>query len=603
MNLDSVAHLDKHSYDVVICGGGLAGLTLARQLRRQHPALTVLVVEKIARPLPDAAHKVGESSVELGSQYFESLGLVEYLKKNHLFKHGLRFYPGGGHLPIHERMEIGAVQEPIVPSYQLDRGRFENDLRAMVDEDGATLLEGVSVEQIELGKGRESHRTKIKGERGDEAWIESRWLVDASGRAALVRREQKLTRGSGHSAHSGWFRVKGKVDITQFAPPEATEWHEASWAGDRWRSTNHLMGEGYWAWIIPLSTGNTSIGLVVHDPPHAFEEVRTLERVMGFLEKHEPHLHEQLARFEVMDFKCLRSYSHNVARGWSGDRWALVGEAGAFVDPLYSPGSDFIAYANCFTEEMIRADYGGASDEQLEQRARELSMQYRSFVGGSLDIYRQATPLYGHGRGMLAKIYWDNFSYWSYPCHYFLQELYRLTGPKLEEVTDVGKRFVQLSNYVQTFLTAWATLKPELSKGGFAAMPKFPSVLVDAHLALQNRWNPEETLAYMRSRLVEAEEVVGELLLRTVYEIGDELLGEFMERTGAATYDIRIPAERVDEHETVGLERRRTLSPIARDIDRGCGQPNRVTSKERVREALAPLLALAETEQAARAQA
>jgi flavin-dependent dehydrogenase len=603
MNLDSVAHLDNRSFDVVICGGGLAGLTLARQLRRKHPSLSVLVVEKHGRPLPDAAHKVGESSVELGSQYFESLGLVEYLKENQLFKHGLRFYPGGGHLPIHERMEIGAMQEPIVPSYQLDRGRFENDLRAMIEEDGATLAEGVIVEQIDLGKGGEAHRTRIKGASGDEAWVTSRWLVDASGRTALVRREQKLTRGSGHSAHSGWYRVKGKVDITSFAPPEAKEWHDVSWAEHRWRSTNHLMGDGYWAWIIPLSTGNTSIGLVVHDPPHSFDDVRSLERVKAFFAKHEPHLLKELEGFEVMDFMCLRSYSHNVARGWSGDRWALVGEAGAFVDPLYSPGSDFIAYANSFTEEMIRTDYAGANHETLEARARELSMQYRSFVGGSIDIYRQAAPLYGHGRGMLAKIYWDNFSYWSYPCHYFLQELYRLTGPKLEEVTNVGKRFVQLSNYVQTFLTTWATLKPELSKPGFAAMPKFPSVLVDAHLALQNRWSPDETLAYMRSRLVEAEEVVGELLLRTVYEIGDELLDELMQRTQAATFDIRIPASRVDEHETVGLERRRTLSAIARDIDRSCGQPNRVTSKARVREALSPLLVADEPEEAARAHA
>src|SRR5690606_36121422 len=514
----------------------------------------------------------------------------------------LRFYPGGGTLPLAERTEIGPAQEPIVPSYQLDRGRFETDLRAMIEEDGALLLEGVSVADIALGEGEALHELTLRQGEAEQR-VQARWVVDATGRSALIRRRLKLTRGTNHEANAGWFRIAGKLDITTLVPPEVEAWHQSEWAEHRWRSTNHLMGEGYWAWIIPLSTGNTSIGLVVHDPPHAFDQVRTLDRVMAFLDEHEPHLAKELRKYEVMDFKCLRSYSHNVARGCSGDRWALVGEAGAFVDPLYSPGSDFIAYANCFTEEMIRNDYAGATPEELEARARELSMQYRSFVGGSLDIYRQAAPLYGHGRGMLAKIYWDNFSYWSYPCHYFLQQLYLLTGPKLEEVTDVGERFVLLSNYVQTFLGAGATLKPELSKGGFAAMPKFPSVLVDAHLALQNRWNPEETLAYMRSRLVEAEEVVGELLLRTVYEIGDELLDEFMERTKAASYDVRIPAERVDEHETIGLERRRTLSPIARDIDRSCGQPVRLTSKERVRSALAPLFVAGDAESAARAQA
>ena len=61
--------------DVVICGGGLAGLLLARQLRQQMPDLSVAVIDRMARPLPDAAHKVGESSVELGCQYLEELGL------------------------------------------------------------------------------------------------------------------------------------------------------------------------------------------------------------------------------------------------------------------------------------------------------------------------------------------------------------------------------------------------------------------------------------------------------------------------------------------------------------------------------------------------
>ena len=51
--------------DVIVCGGGLAGLTLAYQLRKENPEASVTVVERTTRPLPEACHKVGESSVEL----------------------------------------------------------------------------------------------------------------------------------------------------------------------------------------------------------------------------------------------------------------------------------------------------------------------------------------------------------------------------------------------------------------------------------------------------------------------------------------------------------------------------------------------------------
>ena len=58
-------------HDVVIIGGGLAGLTLALQLKQRFADLDVLVLERRAHPVPEAAHKVGESSVEIGAHYFE----------------------------------------------------------------------------------------------------------------------------------------------------------------------------------------------------------------------------------------------------------------------------------------------------------------------------------------------------------------------------------------------------------------------------------------------------------------------------------------------------------------------------------------------------
>jgi 2-polyprenyl-6-methoxyphenol hydroxylase-like FAD-dependent oxidoreductase len=76
MNLSDTPPSTQH--DVIILGGGLAGLTLALQLRQRLPDLKVLVLERRSHPVPEAAHKVGESSVEIGAHYFENvLGLKQ----------------------------------------------------------------------------------------------------------------------------------------------------------------------------------------------------------------------------------------------------------------------------------------------------------------------------------------------------------------------------------------------------------------------------------------------------------------------------------------------------------------------------------------------
>ncbi|HTE06156.1 MAG TPA: tryptophan 7-halogenase, partial [Planctomycetota bacterium] len=466
--------------DVVICGGGLAGLLLARQIRRELPQLHVTLIERTRRPLPDAAHKVGESSVELGSQYLERLGLKDYMLERHLVKLGLRFFPGGGHLPLAQRCEIGPCAEPLVRSYQIDRGRFEEDLRAFDEADGVTLVEGARVLDIALGKDGAPHVVSYELD-GAAHQLATRWVVDAAGRSALLRRQLKLTRTSPHAASAAWFRIAGRLDISDLVPASEAAWHARPCADVRWRSTNHLMGRGYWAWIIPLATGNTSIGIVVHDTVHDFHEISSLERARDFLARHEPVLATALESAEVLDFLCLKGYSHSISRCWSAERWAIVGEAGAFVDPLYSPGTDFITFANCFTVEMLRVERAGGD---LAGKAALLNAQYRVSVGGTIELFRQAAPVYGHSRAMAAKVYWDNFAYWNFTCQYFQQDVYKKSAEEHEPYAEIGRHFLTWTGRVQSLLAGWAELLPEVAPEAiFRPLPVFPSMLVDAHIA------------------------------------------------------------------------------------------------------------------------
>ncbi|MBA3479956.1 MAG: tryptophan 7-halogenase, partial [Lautropia sp.] len=184
-------------HDVVIMGGGLAGLTLALQLKQRLPGLDILILERRRHPVPPAAHKVGESTVEIAAHYFgEILGLTGYLQAHQLKKFGFRFFFSDGREDLDQVTELGASTFLPTPSYQLDRGVFENALAKFATERGCRFADGAVVRRFTLSSGKADKSADNSGEAGDLHQVsyehdgstheaKARWLVDAAGRASL----------------------------------------------------------------------------------------------------------------------------------------------------------------------------------------------------------------------------------------------------------------------------------------------------------------------------------------------------------------------------------------------------------------------------------
>jgi flavin-dependent dehydrogenase len=438
------------SYDVIIAGGGLAGLCLARQLRREAPSLSIFVAEKRRHPVPEAAFKVGESSVEIGAHYFQRvLGLEPHLREAQLEKLGLRyFFPANGNHRIEQRFELGPSGFPPVPSFQLDRGRLENMLLRTNREDGVEVLDGCRVTRFALGV--PLHRVSIQSAEGGRE-IEGRWLVDASGRRGLIRQHLNLTRTVGHVAHACWFRVPERLRVDDWSDDPA--WKRRVPSGQRWLSTNHLMGVGYWVWLIPLASGSTSVGIVADGRLHPYHRLNRFDRALDWLREFEPQCAAVVERFgdRLEDFLALQEFAYGCSRVYSPDRWALVGEAGLFTDPFYSPGSDFIAIGNEYTADLIQRERAG---EDIGRRVDQFNANYLRLYDGFLRLYEGQYPIMGNAQVMTAKVAWDNAAYWAVTALLFFQRRYR--HPEfMASIDDLLRRFAVLHARMQQFLRAW----------------------------------------------------------------------------------------------------------------------------------------------------
>ncbi len=448
----------------------MAGLTLARQLKRTHPEYSIVVIDRMSRPLPKQGFKVGESVTEAGAFYLgDVLGLRDYLDKEHFPKLGLRFFFNGTNGQFHERPELGLTKFPSLGSYNMDRGLLEDDLRHFITKDGVAIVEGCSVKDIILADDDEEHTITLRTVNGrthesenrdgaaeDHLTVRSRWVVDAMGRRRYLQKKLDLTRPKLKCHSAAWFRLPTRIDVGDLVQKHNSEWHQRVPNNLRYYSTNHLMGKGYWVWIIPLSTGSTSIGIVANNHLHPETEYNTYTKSLAWLQHHEPHFASLLEDHEPVDFRFMQHYTHTSRQIFSTQRWACIGDAGFFADPLYSPATDFIALTNSMLTELIQQDMCGNLQPETARSYSQTILALNDTITQNIQL---GYSFFHHPIVMAAKILWDTAAGWSL----LSPQIFNATFKDAEVNAKVRRAkagYFFLTQRVQQLFIDWAKKSP-----------------------------------------------------------------------------------------------------------------------------------------------
>jgi flavin-dependent dehydrogenase len=349
-------------YDVVILGGAFSGSAAALMLKRETPSLRVLVIERTT----EFHRKVGESTSEVGACFLTRvLHLGHYLSGHHYQKHGLRmWFCGSPEDTVEDCTELGPRFQSRLPTFQLDRSQLDQHVLDLAVEAGAQLLRPGTARDIQFSPegSPEPHRISITLAGGEVRTVTANWIIDASGKAALLAKKLGLHRRleDEHATSAVWCRFQNVNPVDSYESRTRHPILMKHVKASRSNATNHLMGRGWWCWLIPLSNGDYSVGIVwdrnVFDLPAGENFTQRLQKHLTqhpigrlMFEKATP------IEDDTFYYKGLPYHTEQMV----GHRWAMVGDAAGFIDPLYSQGLDYCGHTVYAVTEMLRRGFKG----------------------------------------------------------------------------------------------------------------------------------------------------------------------------------------------------------------------------------------------------
>jgi len=332
--------------DVVIIGGNLLGSMAAIMLQRR--GVKTVVLE--ARPAGKEQKVIVGEAITEGSSVFlrHEIGMTDWLNAQAFRKFGFDFLtvPRVGTPPetfedCHELMlstlpleRIPSAFRRLIPTYHVERTTMNRYVVDLAKQEGADYHHGAHVEHVAFAAAAQAgrpHEVRYTQD-GEARRVRCRWVIDCSGRRAVLSRQLGLYRSvqSDLDTASVWNRFAGVED-------DPTPW--LGFHGiDRRKHTVHMTGPGFWIWWIHQRNDMTSVG-ISWDNERYQPDVKTDDR--GFF--------EMMSKFPPV-LKMLKGatarepYQYYAHLPYQSQRWigtegfTLVGDAAWFTDALYSIG-------------------------------------------------------------------------------------------------------------------------------------------------------------------------------------------------------------------------------------------------------------------------
>ncbi|QGZ39040.1 flavin-dependent dehydrogenase [Pseudoduganella flava] len=349
------------SAEILIVGAGPAGSVAAALLRKQ--GRQVLVIEREQFP----RFSIGESLLPQSMQYLEEAGMLRaVVEAGFQFKNGAAFMKDGVYTAFDFRDKHS---EGWGTTYQVQRADFDHLLAKEAQKQGAEIRFRHEVLDIELGRPGGRSLVTVKDPDGRQYQVEAGFILDASGFGRILPRLLKLETPSN-------FPVRGAI-FTHVADGIAEGFDR-----NKIRVTVHPRHNDVWFWTIPFAGGRCSLGVVAETAFLEQYQGSPTERLQTIVAE-DPSLADLLknATWDT-PARQIVGYSANVEKLW-GEGYALLGNAGEFLDPVFSSGVTIAVRSASLAAGVLARQFAGeAVDWQAEYGAplRKGVDTFRAFV-------------------------------------------------------------------------------------------------------------------------------------------------------------------------------------------------------------------------------